>query len=195
MLCWQAPAGKGLWMPELPELEVVRNVLQKRVVDRRIDQVELIQPGAAIVVRDLTGLGVETALVGAPSIVAVARHGKFLLLTCTANDGPSTITINLKLSGRLQLHGGDSCAVRPMWCFRSPVVNNCVMWTRNRWDRLPGRDAPADAGIPDFADLGPEPIDMTLEGLRQHLRKFQGEIKGILVRRRICGGDWQRLCR
>lgn len=176
-------------MPELPELEVVRNVLQKRVVDRRIDQVELIQPGAAIVVRDLTGLGVESALVGA-SIVAVARRGKFLLLTCTADDGPSTITINLKLSGRLQLATAADKRMAKTHVVLSISGGQQLRYVdqKQMGQIYLSRDAPADAGIPDFADLGPEPLDMTLEDFRQRLRKFQGEIKGILVRGEFVAG-------
>ena len=41
-------------MPELPELEVVREVLLRRVVDQHIAEVQVVPPGGAIVVRDLT---------------------------------------------------------------------------------------------------------------------------------------------
>jgi len=44
-------------MPELPELEVVREVLQRRVVGQRIVAVEVSLAGGPIVVRDLTAGG------------------------------------------------------------------------------------------------------------------------------------------
>ena len=40
-------------MPELPELEVVQEVLNRRIVGQTIAAAELIQPGGAMVVRDL----------------------------------------------------------------------------------------------------------------------------------------------
>jgi formamidopyrimidine-DNA glycosylase len=42
-------------MPELPELEVICEVLQRRVVGKIILGVKTIPPGGPIVVRDLTG--------------------------------------------------------------------------------------------------------------------------------------------
>ena len=66
-------------MPELPELEVVCEVLEKRVVGQRITDVTLLPPGAAIVVRDLTGAGFVQALVGR-TFASVHRRGKFLVL-------------------------------------------------------------------------------------------------------------------
>ncbi len=58
-------------MPELPELEVVREVLQRRIVGQTITAVEVIQPGGAVVVRDLTQAGFAAALAGA-TIAALA---------------------------------------------------------------------------------------------------------------------------
>jgi formamidopyrimidine-DNA glycosylase len=42
-------------MPELPELTVVAEVLNRRVLGQSIVSAEVIPPGGAIVVRDLTG--------------------------------------------------------------------------------------------------------------------------------------------
>ena len=41
-------------MPELPELEVVKEVLRRRVVDQTIEGVQAIGGGSAILVRSLT---------------------------------------------------------------------------------------------------------------------------------------------
>ena len=67
-------------MPELPELEVVKEVLQRRVVGRSIDAVRVDPKGGAIVIRDLTHRGFEKVLIGS-SIVDVTRRGKFLLFS------------------------------------------------------------------------------------------------------------------
>jgi hypothetical protein len=44
-------------MPELPELTVVQEVLNRRILGQTIISAEVIPPGGAIVVRDLTGAG------------------------------------------------------------------------------------------------------------------------------------------
>ena len=42
--------------------------------------------------------------------------------------------------------------------------------------------------IPDYAGLGPEPFDVTLEQFRARLKPFNGEIKGILTRSQFIAG-------
>ena len=83
-------------MPELPELEVVKEVLQAHIVGQTITEVEIRRP---LVLRDLTGGGFAPGLTGR-IITAVARRGKFLL--CTLN-GDRSLAINPMFSGRLQL--------------------------------------------------------------------------------------------
>jgi formamidopyrimidine-DNA glycosylase len=57
-------SGARAWpsMPELPELEVVRDILNRRILGQTIVTVKVILPGAAIVVRDLAGEGFAAAL-------------------------------------------------------------------------------------------------------------------------------------
>ena len=62
-------------MPELPELEVVREVLQRRAVGQTIAKVEIRPPGGLIVVRDLTHAGFEATLTGV-TIGAVRSAGQ-----------------------------------------------------------------------------------------------------------------------
>jgi len=83
-------------MPELPELEVVKEVLQAYIVSQTITEVEVCRP---LVLRDLTGGGFAAGLTG-HSITSVARRGKFLLCELS---GDRSLAINLMLSGRLQL--------------------------------------------------------------------------------------------
>lgn len=52
-------------MPELPELEVVQEVLNRRILGQTVVSADVIPPGCPIVVRDLTGEGCGTALAGA----------------------------------------------------------------------------------------------------------------------------------
>src|SRR5512143_3168559 len=86
-------------MPELPELEVVREVLERHILGQAITEVKVLPPGGAIVVRDLTQAGFEAALTGR-SITEIRRRGKFLVFTLPPE---LYLVINPKLSGRLQL--------------------------------------------------------------------------------------------
>src|SRR5512140_1304491 len=86
-------------MPELPELEVVREVLTRHILGQTLTEVKVLPPGGNIVVRDLTHTGFESTLTGC-SLQAIDRRGKFLVFSF----GPDLfLVINPKLSGRLQL--------------------------------------------------------------------------------------------
>ena len=91
-------------MPELPELEVVQEVLNRRILGQTITAAEGIPPGAAIVIRDLTGVSFAQTLAGA-RIESVARRGKFLtfILRLPSSIAPFWLVIGPKLTGRLQL--------------------------------------------------------------------------------------------
>ena len=90
-------------MPELPELEIVRDVLQRRVVGTMIDAVQVLPPGGAIVIRDMTHQGMSGSLNGR-TIAAIKRRGKFLIFTLSKPNSQSLfLVVNPKLTGRLQL--------------------------------------------------------------------------------------------
>lgn len=172
-------------MPELPELEVVCEVLQTRVLGKAIRRVELFQPMAALVVRDLTARGFVETLTGA-QFQNIARRGKFLLFAF-ASPLTSRLVINPKLTGRLQLAlPGDKRHKK------TAVVFSLTGETELRYydDKTMGQlylteDA---ARVPDFAGMGPEPFDVTLAEFRERLKPYRGEIKGILTRSEFLAG-------
>jgi len=164
---------------------VVREVLCRRVVGKTIERAELVQPTAAIVMRDLTGRGIE-ALVGIP-IKDVSRRGKFLLLTLDAPNfseteaGPLELVINPKLTGRLQLATPADKRYK-----KTALVLALSDGTELRYfdDRAMGQVyLTTDRGrVPDFAGMGPEPLEISREDFRTRLKPFRGEIKGVLTR-------------
>ena len=89
-------------MPELPELEVIRDVLLRRIVDQPIINIEVIAPGGAVIVRDHTQSGFEKTLMG-KTIQTITRRGKFLIFSFLSSGQPLFMVINLKLTGRLRL--------------------------------------------------------------------------------------------
>ncbi len=172
-------------MPELPELEVVRDVLQRRAVSQRISQVEVLPPGGPIVVRDLTHSGFESALTGA-TIASIVRRGKFLIFSFDATS-PLFLAINPKLTGRLQLAAPTG----------KRGVKTHVVFTLENGDQLRYVDQKQMGqlyltrdleSVPDYSNLGPEPLEISLDEFRLRLKPFRGEIKGVLTRGEFVAG-------
>ncbi len=173
-------------MPELPELEVVCEVLRRRVVGQTIDAVTLIQPGAAIVVRDLTASQFDVALTGA-TIEAVARRGKFLIFSLAKQGTSNYLALNPKLTGRLQLAAPKDKKLPKTHLifslsgeFDLRYVDQKTMGQLYHTHDL--------AQIPDYTSLGPEPFDVSLDEFRERLKPYRGEIKGVLVRGEFIAG-------
>lgn len=175
-------------MPELPELEVVKEVLQRRVMGCAIEGVQAIGGGSAILVRSLTQQRLAEALTGA-QIAAIQRRGKFLIFTLHpgVQDSPLFLALNPKLTGRLQLaHAAEK---------RLPKTH--LIFSLSGGDQLRYVDQrtmgqlylAADlADIPEYTGLGPEPFDVSLEEFRERLKPYRGEIKGVLTRGEFIAG-------
>ncbi len=176
-------------MPELPELEVVKEVLQRRVVGQMIQDVRVLPPGGPIVVRDLTHSDFAGTLSG--SIIAAAhRRGKFLIFALNSRALKETslyLVLNPKLTGRLQLAPPTE---------RRHAKTHLVL-TLSRGDELRYVDQKTMGQlylthtlteVPDYAGMGPEPLTISLEEFRDRLRRFRGEIKGILTRGEFVAG-------
>jgi formamidopyrimidine-DNA glycosylase len=172
-------------MPELPELEIVRDVLQQRVIGRTIARVQLFQPMASLVVRDLTARGFVETLTGA-TLENVTRRGKFLLFAL-AHPVTAQLVINPKLTGRLQLAAPNAKHHK-----KTAVVFSLTDDSELRYydDKSMGQLYLTEdlARVPDFAGMGPEPFDLTREQFRERLKTWRGEIKGILTRGEFVAG-------
>jgi len=144
-------------MPELPELEVVCEVLGRRVAGQRITGVQVLPPGGPIVVRDLTQRGFETALSGA-TIDRVTRRGKFLIFSFQT-DPPLFLALNPKLTGRLQL--ADPSDKRPA---KTHAVFTLADGMQLRYldQKQMGQLYLTHSleSVPDYAGMGPEPLEI-----------------------------------
>ena len=81
-------------MPELPEVETVRNELTPHIVGHKITGVNLIWEG---IVRQPSAEEFRSRLIG-QSITKVARRGKYLIISLNSDD---ILIIHLKMSGSL----------------------------------------------------------------------------------------------
>jgi formamidopyrimidine-DNA glycosylase len=176
-------------VPELPELEIVRDVLQRRLVGRRIMEVSLSPKGGPIVARDLTGHGFREGLTGR-SIESVQRRGKFLLFGLGPETGPPplTLAVNPKLTGRLQLSGPAGKKAGPVhvtFHFEAPTEELRYVDQKRMGQLYLTVEL---AAIPTFAEMGPDALEASSETFRNRLRRFRGEIKGVLSREQFLAG-------
>jgi formamidopyrimidine-DNA glycosylase len=161
-------------MPELPDLEIIREVLVPRMTGQTVTDVEVVRP---LVVRDLIGQGFVETLTGR-TFAGVRRRGKMLLLPL--NSGV-TLAINCKLAGRLQY---ALPADR-----RLPKTHVVLRLSSGRELRYSDQRTMGQVyltadleAIPGWVEMGPEPFDLTLADFRERLKPHRGEIKGVLTR-------------
>jgi formamidopyrimidine-DNA glycosylase len=172
-------------MPELPELEVVSEVLERRLLGRFIQRVTLAPKGGPLVVRDLTTRGFILGLAG-ESFAGILRRGKFLVFRLAPSE--RFLVVNPKLSGRLQLCAPDEKKAGPVHVvlhFGDPpmelrYVDAKTMGQVYLTERL--------QDVPTFEEMGPDALAVSLDEFRSRLRSLRGEIKGILVRAPFIAG-------
>jgi formamidopyrimidine-DNA glycosylase len=170
-------------MPEIPDLEVIREVLIRRVLGAAIEQVEVVRP---LVVRVLQGERTPDDLLRGRAITSIERLGKFLVFS---TDGEVSIAVNMMLAGALRLcPRGERVRVRDYVLFHLPLdldlryndpMGMGKVYITSRLDDVPGLSA-----------MGPDALsaDLTEEAFVARLRGFQGEIKGILTRGAMVAG-------
>lgn len=169
-------------MPELPDLEVIREFLTPRIVGVSIASVAVRRP---IVVRNLLGGDPADHLVDR-RFASVGRRGKNLLLPL---DSGTQIVINPMLAGRIRY--GD-----PLGRHRKRDV---IVLRLDDGTELRYHDA-KDMGkvyiaasldkVPTYATLGPDATDpdLTIQRFRERLRVERGEVKEILTRQSFVAG-------
>jgi formamidopyrimidine-DNA glycosylase len=182
-------------MPELPELEVVCEVLNRRIVGQTITSAEGLAPGAAIVIRDLTGDGFSTALNGV-SFQSIVRRGKFLVFslshapTSAQAHTPLWLVINPKLTGRLQLCEPKAKKAGPVHAVLHLSGGQELRYVdqKKMGQVFVTQTPPEQAAIADFAGMGPEALEISRDDFKARLKPFRGEIKGILTRSDFIAG-------
>ncbi len=168
-------------MPELPDLEVIRERLTVPVVGLQIVSAAVLRP---IIMRDLTG-GDLGNLAGR-SITAIGRRGKFLLLDL---DSGATIAINPMLAGRIR-HAAPLARNRKRDAFVVGLSDGMELRYNDAADMgkiYLTRDL---AAVPTFSEMGPEANDPALgfETFVGRTRRHSGEIKTMLTNQSFVAG-------
>ena len=170
-------------MPELPDLEIIKDVLARRLVGRRVAEVVVLRP---LVVRVLDPDTTPEAFLVGRTVTEVSRVGKFLRF---ALDDGGWMAINAMLAGRLRYTPAAQRA-RVRDYVRIRFGDGATL----SYHDLKGmgkvyltRDLDA---VPAYRDTVPDALDpnLTVEAFLERLRPFRGEIKGILTRGEAVGG-------
>ena len=169
-------------MPEAPELEVVKDFLADNVVGVEIDAAAVLKPS---VLRSLCG-DIAQDMPGR-SIEGVERRGKFILLTLS---GGRMLSINPMLTGALQ-YCAPKQRVYKRTCLTFALSNGSEL--RYIDDKQMGMvyyvSEKQLGDIPRLHEQGPDVLDdFTFDEFKQRLKRFHGEIKGVITRGRVVSG-------
>ena len=171
-------------MPELPEVETIKNDLRALVIGRKITDVEVLDPQIGHHI-DLSRF--IPGLVG-KEIVGVDRRAKYLLIRLSSGD---TLMVQLAVTGQLLL-------VKPEEPRRKSTrivfhLDNGQELRLNDASRLALVHLLSEeevAQILDRGKLGPEAIspDLTLESFREMLHRKRTVIKSLLLDQSFVSG-------
>ncbi len=173
-------------MPELPDLTIVAEELDRRLTARRVTSATAPAP---ILVR--TTPGELDALAGA-ELGRARRRGKFLLLPFGRSDGEERVlAANPMLAGRFWITRSNE-RVRARTGLRLQLDDGSDLRYVDR--EMLGKlylvapDALED--IPGWSEMGPDADDpeLTLEAFRQRIRRHPGELKPLLRNPRFVAG-------
>jgi len=174
-------------MPELPEVETIRAVLEKTIVGDKIKQVDY---HIKRIFRGQSPKKIKQHLLG-KKISALHRRGKFLIL----NLNQGLLLIHLGMSGQLILGQKDGHITN----FRPDQHTHFILWFNNskklyyRDPRMFGRInyfASQDELGHLFRQWGPEPLsaDFNEQYLFGAFRNRKASIKSLLLNQKICPG-------
>jgi formamidopyrimidine-DNA glycosylase len=167
-------------MPELPEVETIKNELTPHVVGRCIKGVTLYWEG---MVAEPSPQEFVARIKG-QCVSRIARRGKYLIFSLS---GGQLMIIHLKMSGALLL-GPDSS--------QTPNYTRAVIHLDDgnhiffRDPRKFGRMRLAGEGDTTIGALGPEPLEdsFILPVLQECLSKRRGPIKAVLLDQAVIAG-------
>ncbi len=168
-------------MPEAPELQVVAEFLGERLPSSAIASANILKP----IVRSLAGDMEEDA--EGRRFESVERRGKFVLLGLS---GGRSVVINPKLTGALQ-YCASKTRVQKRTCVRFRLDGGVDL--RYTDDRQMGQfyyvgDDRVEQ-VPGISEQGPDVLDdIEFDEFENRLKRFHGEIKGVLARGQVISG-------
>lgn len=169
-------------MPELPEVETIKNVLTPHLIGRRITAVTI--NNGSVVARP-TAEEFATRLQG-QIFTGFTRQGKFLTLHFKSGD---SVVLHLRMTGCLTIEPKDTPTEK-----HTHVVFTLDNGNELRYEdtRRFGKFWYIESGTPDTFSgkdkLGIEPFDITLDYIREKFGKSKKSLKELLLDQSIIAG-------
>lgn len=171
-------------MPELPEVETIREGLEKKVKGKRVSKI-IIRSEKAIKAPSSPGEFIRK--VEGRSLSEIRRRGKCLILELDSKD---SLIIHLKLTGRLiySSEGEEFPYARVIFIFSDKTQLNFTdmrgfggLWL------VPNEEF---TNFPFLKSLGPEPLenDFTLAKFKELLEGKKSKIKSLLMEQTFIAG-------
>lgn len=170
-------------MPEIPDLEVIREFLNERIAGREIVRAEAPKPW---IVRSAAAEEFAADVIGR-RFGHITRKGKDLLIPL---DPDRLLVANLMLTGRWQYTEPSTKRSKRLFF----LLGVADMDLRYLDDKAMGRInyiRPGQTGlIRRFEEQGPDALDpdVTFEGFAERIRPYTGEIKGVIARGKLVAG-------
>ena len=166
-------------MPELPEVETVKNELLPYVVGQHITGVTLAWEG---IVRQPSASEFRSRLIG-QEITGITRRGKYLIFGLSSG---TLLIFHLKLSGSLLISQDSSQPPK----YTRAIINLDKASIFFRDPRKFGKMWLVENTEPIIGKLGPEPLEpsFTPQVLAQRLAKRKAPIKAILLDQNFVAG-------
>lgn len=169
-------------MPEAPDLEVIKEFLDENVLGRSVASFSVLK---TTVVRSLVDELADD--ITGRTVDGVHRRGKFLLLEFS---GDRWLAINPMLTGALQYCLSSQRKLKKT-CFVMDIGEEQEL--RYLDDKQMGKAYYVKeqqlAQVPVLSEQGPDVLSgISYEDFGQRLKKFQGEIKGVLTRGAFISG-------
>ncbi|RMH23084.1 MAG: bifunctional DNA-formamidopyrimidine glycosylase/DNA-(apurinic or apyrimidinic site) lyase [Acidobacteria bacterium] len=171
-------------MPELPEVEVLRCSLSRRLLDRLIERIEVRTPA----LREPVDAAELERWVAGRRVRALRRRAKYLLIDL---DGDATLIVHLGMSGRLTVVAEDEpLAPHEHLAFHLDRGERLRFVDPRRFGLIFARPTAQLEEDPHLAHLGVEPLDAALDGayLARCARGRRGPVKNFVMDGRVVVG-------
>lgn len=171
-------------MPEAPDLEVIKEFLNQRLYDVKILSARVLKP---LVLRSLTQQQFTSDIQG-KVFNNVTRKGKFLLLNLSEKR---MIVINPMLGGGLQYCPNSERTSKSTFVVLSLANGSELRYFDTRqMGMVYYLEQSQITQVPRLNEQGPDVLGdpLTLQDFQDRLRKYQGEVKGILTNGRFVSG-------
>ncbi|WP_124726953.1 DNA-formamidopyrimidine glycosylase [Staphylospora marina] len=170
-------------MPELPEVETVRRTLQRLVVGKTIEDVEVRLPR---IIRRPDPEEFKFCLAGA-TIAGVERRGKFLKILCP----PWTLVSHLRMEGKYRVANRDEPLEKHTHViFRFTDGTELRYRDVRQFGTMDLFRAGEEDGQAPLSKLGPEPLSdaFDVQWFRRELARRTTKIKALLLNQEFLAG-------